>query len=409
MSRRYTRTMKCFYLKTTWACVCCFAMLAIGMAAQGQQDSASYADAGQKALATGHYAEARSNFEQLAKLEPEMAEVHATLAAIYFKLREYELSVKEVRTAQKLKPGLPKLDSLLALSLAESGRFDEALPKLEKGFKQTGDAEVRRMCGLQLLRAYTGLRRDADAVETALALNKAYPDDPEVLYHTGRIYGNFAYVEMEKLHDKAPGSIWMLQAQGEANESQKNYEAAIVAFNHVLQIDPRRPGIHYRLGRVYLSRYEGERKTEDREAAKREFQAELEVAPGNGNSMYELAQMAVDDNQFDEAQRQFEAVLDRFPDFEQALVGLGGAYLQNQMGAKAVAPLEKATKLDAEDEVAWYRLAQAERAAGSRDAAQKAMETFRTVHERLSAARNPRTTDEVTPQQLGSDAQMQPQ
>ena len=30
-----------------------------------------------------------------------------TLAAIYFKQRQYELSVQEVRTAKKLKPSLP--------------------------------------------------------------------------------------------------------------------------------------------------------------------------------------------------------------------------------------------------------------------------------------------------------------
>src|SRR4051795_11437286 len=149
-----------------------------------QEQAAQYAEAGQKALASGHFPDARENFERLAKLEPNIAEVHATLAAIYFKQREYELSVREVRTAQKLKPSLPKLDSLLGLSLSELGQYEDALPHLEKGFKQTSDPEVRRMCGLQLLRAYTGLSRDSDAVEISLALNKAYPDDPEVLYHT---------------------------------------------------------------------------------------------------------------------------------------------------------------------------------------------------------------------------------
>ena len=198
------------------------------------------------------YAEAQANFEKLAKLDPGVAEIHATLGAIYFKQGEYELAVKEVQTAQKLKPSLPRLDNLLGLSLSELSRFSEALPRLEKCFKQA-DSESKRMCGLQLLRAYTGLSRDADAVETALALNKLYPDDPEILYHTGRIYGNFAYIVMEKLHDKAPDSIWMLEAQGEANESQKDYDAAIVAFNHVLVLDPQRPGIHYRLGRIYLA------------------------------------------------------------------------------------------------------------------------------------------------------------
>ena len=261
------------------------------------------------------------------------------------------------------------------------------------------------MCGLQLLRAYTELGRDSDAVETALALNKLYPDDPEVLYHTGRIYGNYAYIVMEKLHDSAPNSIWMLQAQGEANEAQKDYDAAIIAFNHVLAIESQRPGIHYRLGRVYLARFRNSQKPEDRNAARREFQAELEIDPANGNAAYQLANMAAEDNNLDEARKQFEAVIARFPDFEEALVGLAGVYLQSQAGAQAVAPLERATKLVATDEVAWYRLALAERAAGHPDQAQKAMQTFRTLHASSSAANKPPLSHEVTPQQLDPGAQ----
>ena len=192
---------------------------------------------GQQAMAHGDYATAEEKFEKLARLDPAIAEIHATLAVICFKRREYERAVTEIRVAQRLKPGLPKLDSLLGLSLAEEDKFADALPHLEKGFHQTADAEVRRQCGLELLRVYSNLGRDADAVETSLTLNKAYPNDPEVLYHTGRVYGSYAYTVMEKLHDTAPGSIWMLQAQGEANESQRNWDAAIVAFNHVLAID----------------------------------------------------------------------------------------------------------------------------------------------------------------------------
>jgi Flp pilus assembly protein TadD len=189
-----------------------------------QDEVARYAEAGQKAMASGQYAEARENFEQLAKLEPNIAEIHATLAVICFKQREYERTIREIRTAQKLKPSLPRLDTLLGLAFAELDQFDEALPLLEKGFHQTADSEIRRMCGLQLLRAYPALRRDSDAVETSLTLNKLFSDDPEVLYHTGRIYGIFAYKVMTKLKDTAPGSIWTLQAQGELHEAQNEYE-----------------------------------------------------------------------------------------------------------------------------------------------------------------------------------------
>lgn len=381
----------------------CFSLRAALPQAGYEDDAASFAEAGQKALSAGHYAEARDSFEKLAKLEPGIAEVHAALAAIYFKQREFELSVNEVRTARKLKPSLPKLDSLLGLSLSEMGEFEQALPLLEKGFHQTADPDVRRMCGLQLLRAYTGLSRDSDAVETGLELNKLYPKDPEVLYHTGRIYGNYAFVVMSTLHDNAPGSIWTIQAQGELHESQKEYDEAISSFNHVLTIDPHRPGVHYRLGRIFLTRFTEAQRSEDRDAAEREFAAELAIDPGNGNSSYELAVIQTDLGNLDEARKLYEQVLERYPNFEEALVGLGGVCLDSQKPEPAITALEHAIKLNPKDDVAWYRLARADRAAGNKEGQQKALAEF----QKLSKAKplHKPVGDDITPQQLGPEDQ----
>lgn len=378
--------------------------LAVRAQATGQatDQTERIATAGQQALAAGQFEAARTDFEQLVKLHPSMAEAHAALAAIYFKLRDYEGAVREVRTAQKLKPSLPKLDGLLGLSLAELGRFTEAMPRLEKEFKQTTDPEVKRMCGLQLLRGYTRLGRDSDAVQTSLEMNKLYPDDPEVLYNTGRIYGNFAYDVMEKLHDKAPGSIWMLQAQGEANEASKSYDAAIVAFNRVLELDPQRPGVHYRLGRVYLTRFRDAQKQEDWDASQKEFNAELGVDPTNGNAAYELAYMQAESGNQDEARNGYEQVLKLYPDFEEALVGLGGVLIDSHKAELAVAPLEHATQINPEDEVAWYRLSTAERATGNREAQQKALAAFQKIHS-AKPLHKPNTGEEITPQKIGAD------
>ncbi len=105
-----------------------------------------------------------------------MAEVHANLGAIYFQERKYEAAVSALRQALKLKPALPKTSALLAMSLSELGRYSEALPGLEKCFRQSTDPPIKRMCGLQLLRAYSGLRRDSNAVDVALELNRLYPE-----------------------------------------------------------------------------------------------------------------------------------------------------------------------------------------------------------------------------------------
>ena len=155
---------------------------------------AHYSEVGQSALAQGRYPEAESAFEKLKELEPGVAEVHANLGAIYFQERKYQQAIPELRQAIKLKSALTKAATLLAIAQSETSDFKSAIPGLERGFAHDPDTQVKRMCGLQLLRSYSAVQQDEKAVSTALELNRLYPQDPEVLYHTGRIYGNFAYL-----------------------------------------------------------------------------------------------------------------------------------------------------------------------------------------------------------------------
>ena len=188
--------------------------------------SEKYSAEGQQALAQGNFAGAEAAFEKLRELEPGVAEVHANLGVIYFQERKFESAAKALRQALKLKPALPKTDAMLAMSLSQLGRYTEALPGLEKCFRRSTDSPLKRMCGLQLLRAYPGLRRESKAVEVALDLNRLYPDDPEVLYQTARIFGSAAFLNMQKMAQVAPASVWRHQAEAEAYESQGSNDAA---------------------------------------------------------------------------------------------------------------------------------------------------------------------------------------
>jgi tetratricopeptide (TPR) repeat protein len=370
--------------------------------------SERYAAAGQQALAAGRYAEAQAAYEKLAKLEPDIAEVHATLAVINFKLRDYELAVGEIQTAQKLKPTLPKLDNLLAMSRSELGRYDEAVPGLEKCLHKSEDAEIKRMCGLELQRAYTGLKRDSRAVEVAMELNRLYPDDPEILYQTGKIYGNFAFLNMEKLAQIAPTSVWRHLAAGEAHESQGSYDQAIVEYREVLQLEPRRPGIHYRIGRSLLGRFWQRHSLDDPPAAEKEFEQELQLDPGNANSAYELGEMRRKERQFDDAQRYFEQALSHYPDFPEAQLGLAAVLLEKKMPDQALVHAQRAVAVDPENEVAWYRLAQIQKALGHAVEQQKALTEYRRMHDRASQQKglepvfSPR---EVTKQEVDTNAE----
>jgi tetratricopeptide (TPR) repeat protein len=374
----------------------------VAVRAQGTNQGAEeqLAEAGQQALAAGQYAVARTNFEKLAKLQPGIAEVHATLAVIDFKLRDYDQAVSEIRTAKKLKPSLPKLDSLLGMSLAELGQYKEALPGLEEGFKKPPDPYTKRLCGLQLVRAYTGLQRDSDAVNMALELNRLYPDDPEILYHTGRVYGNFAFLTLHKLEVVAPTSIWRHQAAAEAFESEGSTDSAIREYNEVLKLDPNRPKIHYRMGRTLLARWQLTRNPEAQANAVKEFEQELQLDPGDANAMYELAEIHRQRNELNQAQQLFESALKDYPDFQQAHVGLAAILMAQQKPDLALPHLQKAVELNPDDEVAWYRLVLADRQLGKVEEQNKALAQVQRLRNQIGLQEGTSTPEEVTRQTL---------
>ena len=140
------------------------------------------------------------------------------------------------------------------MALSELGRYGKRCQPWEKGFKRATDPALKRASGLQLQRAYTGLRQDDNAVEVALELTRLYPKDPEALYHAGRLFANYAYLSTVKLSEVAPDSLWLHLAAGEAYESQGRLDAAIREYKEVLSIQTNRPGVHYRIGRALLAR-----------------------------------------------------------------------------------------------------------------------------------------------------------
>ena len=358
---------------------------------------------GERALAEGRYAEAEQAYTRMRELQPGVAEVHARLGLIYFQEGRFGDAVAPLQKALQLKPALPNVGALLAMSLSEIGRHQEALPGLEKAFHQSTDPALRRMAGLHLQRSYTDLDRDRDAVAVALELSRLYPDDPEVLYHTGRLFGNYAYLQTVRLARIAPDSIWLHQAAGEANESQGQLDEAISQYRQVLALAPKRPGIHFRLGRVLLAQAAQAKGNPATEAeALKEFGLELQIDPTNADAAYEIGEMMRKGGQLDKAAASFKQAVASYPDFEEALVGLGRTLVAAGDPGSALPYLDKAITLKPNDEVAYYQLAQAHRALGHDAAQQKALAEF----ERLRTAKQsqasvvPAGPSAVTKQQI---------
>ena len=387
------------------ACTAIALLCAGSLSAQAPDPRARLAAEGSQALVEKRYDAAAHAFEQLRELSPDVAEVHAQLGFVYFQQGHFKESVTSLERALALKRDLPNLPLLLGMARSELGRHKEALPELEKGFERTTDPALRRMAGLELQRAYMGLQRHADAVSIALTMTKLYPKDPEVLYQASRLHANLAFETLRTLAAVAPDSLWMHLAAGEASEAQGLADAALAEYRTVLAADPKRPGIHFRMGRVLLSRAEAANGAEPTQPeALKEFMLELEIDPTNANAAYEAGEIHRKAGETTGARAFFQRALDSYPDFEDALVGLGRTLVALQDPKAAIRPLTRAIELNPKSDVAYYQLAQAYRALGETAAQEKALATFRQLRSLPSAAAAPGSPrPEVTKQTLDPD------
>jgi tetratricopeptide (TPR) repeat protein len=235
-----------------------------------------------------------------------------------------------------------------------------------------------------------------------LELTRLYPKDPETLYQAGRLFANYAYLSTVKLAEVAPDSLWLHLAAGEANESQGRLDAAIREYKEVLSLRPDRPGVHYRIGRALLARAKQSAADSVSEPeALREFEQELQLDPTSANAAYEAGEIHRKSARFDRAAELFSQAVKYYPDFVEALVALGRTQVSLGKAEQALAPLGKATELDAANDVAWFQLAQAQRALGNAAEQQKALAEFQRLRDlKRHAEIEVLTRQEVTKQSL---------
>jgi predicted Zn-dependent protease len=109
--------------------------------------------------------------------------------------------------------------------------------------------------------------------------------------------------------------------------------------------------------------------------------------PGDANAIYELAEIHRQMNELDQAQQLFEAAIQVLPDFQEAQLGLATTLMAQRKPDLALPHLQRAVALDADDEVAWYRLSQADRALGNTEEQKRLLPNFSVCGARLHYSR----------------------
>jgi tetratricopeptide (TPR) repeat protein len=344
------------------------------------QNAAALAAQANKAFETGDYSEAIKDYKELIKSNPQVAEIHSNLAVAYYFSGRYPDAAREAGMALKLKPSLANAHYFLGASLAQSGYCRQALPYLEKDFSRVSDPKLKRVIGTNALRCLMGLDEVSKAIDYGKTLSREFPGDPEVLYLTAHMYSDLATQASQRLLATAPGSYQMHRMNAEILLLQGKPQEAIAEYRKVLDLNPRVPGIHYEIGRIMLQQSHELNMLDE---AKKEFDAELQIDPGNAKAEYQLGVIAGTVRNWNTAITHFKRAAELDPQMALAFASLGEAYASANRFQDAVAPLKRATELDPENADSHYRLSIVYRHLGLDHEADQQLAAYKEAYEKI--------------------------
>ena len=247
-------------------------------AAQGTASNAvvservrAHFSAAQDAQQRGDYAAAERVYRAVLTELPNFAEVHMNLGLLYQLQDRTPEAMAEFRSALKFKPTLAGANFFLGVDYCKNGEGAKAIPYLKAASRQ----EPSRPDIWSWLATAQQISGDNQAeVRTLKHALSLQPRDADMLYLLGHAYEKLGKQEVSRLEKAAPASSWSEQLLAEGYSSSTEWSFAVIRFQNALVLSPNRPGLHVRLGEVFL--HAGRL-----DQAAQEFEKELRISPNN--------------------------------------------------------------------------------------------------------------------------------
>lgn len=331
-----------------------------------------------EAFRKGDYGTAIPLLQILASKAPDTASFHARLGQAFYSTGRPRDAIPPLRKALELDPACETAHHFLGLSLAESGNCKEALAILESDYPQINDRALKRRIGLAGERCARSAEEPYRGINYLQWLNRDFPNDPEVLYLSTHVFSDLSTRASQRLLRVAPDSRRAHQLYAEILEVQGRNAESIAEYRKVLATGVPLPTIHYQIGRLLLA---GDSNSASLDAARKEFEQELEINPTHMESEYELGEITYQARHWNEAIEHFGRAVKIEPNASKALIGLGKSLVSAGRLAEALPPLEKAVQLAPDDAAAHYQISFAYLRVGRKQEAEKHLALYREAHD----------------------------
>ena len=294
----------------------CIALSAIFTVYAPAQSTPEMAAAAAQALHGGNYAKAEGLYSELAKMMPEVAEVHSNLGLARYYQKKFAAAEQDFRAALRLKPELFVPNFFLAEVYLKSEKYAEAVPFLRKAVKaQPQEGAALRALADDLL----ALGRETEAVAQYKKLVDQNPRDEDALYRLARTYlvlGQQAARSLNDSRHKAYAAVVIAEFSG----SRPGWETvAIGEYRNAIAASPQIPGLRVALANLLF-------RTAKWQTAEQVLREELSIDPRSYEARVELAELALHQGKLDpavtsidEAARIRPEFFDPLPHFELTL------------------------------------------------------------------------------------------
>lgn len=285
----------------------------------------------------GDYTNALAAFQQAVRLAPNSAKTHINLGNFYLTQRKTGLAEKQFRAALRTDPDNRDGNYDLGLLLMARQQPAQAISYFERVRPRDAATE------LNLIRAYLGAKRTAEALRLAEQLSAENEDDVKLHFSLGVLLASAgqykpAELELEKADALAPGTFAILYSLGQAYMLDGNYSKAELELSQALAQRPDSAETLYLMGETYW------RASRPLDALNSLVRAHA-LAPKNTDVILLMAQVSIAEGYYEDAIPLLQKGLAIAPHDVDLLSTLGESYLKADKVDKAIGPFQQIVAL----------------------------------------------------------------
>src|ERR1700722_105011 len=305
--------------------------------------------------------------------------VQFSLGVLLASEKQYKEAELDLERADTLQPDTFEIIYNLGQVLLRDGQFAKAESTLKRALNLNPDS----VDAMHLLaQAFLDESRPLDALDLLVRAHRIRPDNPDVILLMAKISMSEDYFEdaiplLEEGIKVAPQRTDLITALGESYFMAGRGGKAIEQFKKLLAIENSARSDSF-LGITYLNlgRFD---------EAKRYFRQGLQLDPHNVSCLYNLGMIAQSQGDAPGAEAFFHETLRADPKYPDALLGLANMRIAARKFPEAEEFLKEYIRVGRDPATGYYKLALVERGLHETAAADKDLETFKTLSKNAPA------------------------